>query len=115
MNWYYVSLAVGICLGAVGQLSLKEGVLRSPSLAGNISVLFNPYVLGGLVAYFIAALFYIHALKQIPVSVAFPTVSISYVLVALAAHYLWGEPFARAQYLALALIGTGVFLLGREA
>ena len=31
------------------------------------------------------------AIKRIPVSIAFPSVALSYVLVAVAAHFLWGE------------------------
>ena len=115
MIWSYVSLAVGILLVVVGQLSLKEGVIRSPSLASGFSVLFNPFVLAALSAYFVAALFYIFAIKQIPLSVAFPSVSLSYVVVAFFAHWIWGEPFARAQFLALVLISGGIFILGHEA
>ena len=115
MIWSYVSLAVGILLVVVGQLSLKEGVLRSPPLTSSFSVLFNPFVLSAMTAYFVAALFYMYAIKQIPLSVAFPSVSLSYVVVAFFAHWIWGEPFARAHFLALALISGGIFILGREA
>ena len=68
-----------------------------------------------MTAYFVAALFYMYAIKQIPLSVAFPSVSVSYVVVAFLAHWIWGEPFARVQLLALALISGGIYLLGREA
>ena len=37
------------------------------------------------------------------------------VVVALFAHWIWGEAFGRTQILALVLIGAGVYLLGREA
>jgi undecaprenyl phosphate-alpha-L-ara4N flippase subunit ArnE len=114
MIWPYVSLAVGIALAAGGQISLKEGVLRSPSLGVNISVLFNPFVLAGLLAYLAGALFYIHAIKQIPLSVAFPAVSVSYIVVAIFAHWIWGEPFGAAHFIALALIGAGVYILSRQ-
>ena len=113
--WSYGSLSIAIALGVVGQMVLKAGVLRSPSLPFSVPLLVNPLVLAGLAAYFIAALFYINAIRQIPLSVAFPSVSIGYVVVALLAHWVWGEAFGRTQILALVLIGTGVFLLGREA
>jgi len=113
--WYYVSLSIAIALGVVGQIVLKVGVIRSPSLAFSVPLLLNPIVLAGLAAYFFAALFYINAIRQIPLSVAFPSVSIGYVVVALLAHWIWGEAFGRTQILALVLIGTGVYILGREA
>ena len=114
MIWSYVSLGVGIALVAVGQLSLKEGVLRSPSIGVSISVLFNPFVLSAMSAYLVGALFYIHAIKQIPLSVAFPAVSVSYFVVALLAHWIWDEPFGAAHFVALALIGGGVYILSRQ-
>ena len=99
----------------VGQLSIKEGVVRSPSLASSVYVLLNPFGLAALASYFVAALFYIYAIKQIPLSVAFPSVSISYIVVAFFAHWVWGESFGRTQILALALISVGVYIMGREA
>jgi len=99
----------------VGQLSLKEGVTRSPALTFSFSVLFNPFILAALTAYFIGALFYIYAIKYIPLSVAFPSISLSYVVVAFLAHWIWGESFGRTQILALALICCGTSMLGREA
>ena len=115
MIWSYASLSIGIALGVVGQISLKAGVLRSTSLAFGLPLLVNPFVLAGLAAYFLAALFYINAIRQVPISVAFPSVSISYVVVSLLAHWIWGEAFGRTQILALVLIGFGLYILGREA
>lgn len=114
MFWSYVSLGIGIVIVVAGQLSLKEGVSRSPSLSSSISVMFNPFVLAALASYLIGALFYIQAIKQIPLSVAFPSVSISYVVVAIFAHWFWGESLGRSQFIALALIGAGIYILGRE-
>ena len=113
--WSYASLAIAVALGVVGQISLKAGVLRLPSLAFSVPLLFNPLLLAGLLAYFFAALFYIYAIRQVPLSVAFPSVSISYVVVAFFAHWIWGESFGRTQILAMALISAGVYILGREA
>jgi len=75
--------------------------------------LFQPFVILGLGCYFASAMFYIFALKKIPVSIAFPCVSISYVVVALIAHFLWNEPFGPQHMIALVFILTGVFLLVR--
>jgi drug/metabolite transporter (DMT)-like permease len=99
----------------VGQLGLKEGVIRSPSLAFSVPLLLNPFVLAGLAAYFLAALFYINAIRQVPLSIAFPSVSVSYVVVSLFAHWIWGEAFGRSQIFALVLISAGIYILGREA
>jgi small multidrug resistance pump len=108
LTWSYVSLALAVAIGAVAQISLKEGATRSGPLQ---AMIIEPYVVGGLVAYGFAALFYIIAIRHIPLSVAFPSVSSSYIVVAIMAHLIWGEPFGRAQIAALVLIGSGIYLL----
>jgi drug/metabolite transporter (DMT)-like permease len=103
------SLLFSVAIGTGAQLLLKAGALR-PVLSGVIP---NAYVVGGLFAYAVSAVFYIYALRALPLSVAFPTVSLSYVAVAYLAHVIWGEPWGAMQMIALAMIGLGVFLLYR--
>jgi len=107
---YIVSLGIAIFLGIIGQLFLKTGMMRNEQA---YLFLFQPYVMCGLFFYFIAAIFYTYSLKQIPISVAFPSVSISYVAVMFLSHVLWKEPFGLHQIISLLLICSGVFLLYR--
>ncbi len=106
---YYACLFTAILIGIMGQISIKTGSLQAAHLSG--LPLFQPFVLFGLSCYFISALFYMYSLKEIPVSVAFPCVSLSYVAVALIAHFLWNEPFGAQHMIALTFILLGVFLL----
>ncbi len=108
---YYACLFTAILIGVGGQLALKTGTLPGSNSA--ILPLFQPYIILGLFCYFTSAMFYIVALKKIPVSVAFPCVSMSYVAVALFAHILWNEPFGLQHMIAIVFILTGVFLLVR--
>ena len=85
----YGALAAAILIGVVGQLLLKTGAERTAD--GVLAQFLDPFTLGGLTAYGLGAIFYILAIKRIPVSIAFPSVAISYVLVAIAAHLLWQE------------------------
>lgn len=109
MNPYYFSLFTSILIGVVGQIAIKSGSLNSGQTSG--VGLFQPYIIVGLLCYGCSALFYIYSLKQIPLSVAFPSVSVSYVMVVLIAHFLWNEPLGIQQVMALLLILSGVFLL----
>ena len=105
---YYVSLAVSIVLGIGGQIVLKTGSARTTDV---VAQFLNPWTLLGLVCYGLAAVFYIAAIKKVPVSVAYPTVSLGYAIVALTAHFVWGEPFGLQHVAGLALITGGIALL----
>ena len=78
MMIYYVVLGIGILTGIGGQMLLKAGA-DAPTLVGQ---LLRPSTLLGLALYGSAAFLYIFALRKIPVSVAFPSVSLSYAIVA---------------------------------
>ncbi len=105
----YALLAVAILCGVVGQLLLKQGA-TAPDL---ISQFLKLPTIVGLGFYAVAALLYIIALRKIPVSIAFPSVSLSYVVVALAGHFLWNEPFTWTHVGGLALICGGVLVLSQ--
>jgi small multidrug resistance pump len=108
MAIYYASLAAAILFGIVGQIALKSAAENTATVAAQFT---NPLTILGFSIYVFAALCYIVALKKIPVSLAFPSVSASYAIVAVLAHLLWGEPFGWPQIGGIALIGGGVVLI----
>ena len=108
MAIYYLSLAAAILFGIAGQIALKSGALGSATVAAQF---LNPLTIIGFAIYVLAALFYIVALKKIPVSVAFPSVGASYAIVAVLGHLLWNEPFGWPQIGGLVLIGGGILLI----
>lgn len=109
MTVYYVALAIGILAGIGGQVLLKLGA-DAPDF---VSQVLRPSTLAGLALYGSAAFLYIVALRKIPVSVAFPSVSLSYAIVAVLGHYLFGEPFGMKQIGGIALIVGGVVLINQ--
>ena len=108
MALYYVSLVGAILFGVAGQIALKSGAEASSSIAAQF---LSPLTLLGLAVYGLAAICYVVALKRIAVSVAFPSVAASYVVVAVIAHLLWNEPFGWPQVGGLLLIGAGIVLI----
>lgn len=107
MMWSYAALAGGITGGVVGQMLLKKG-----AGAGDfIAQLFNVATIIGFVFYGASAILYIVALRKIPVSVAFPSVSVSYIVVALLGALLYGEPLGWLKLVAIGMILAGVVLL----
>lgn len=106
---YYVVLGVGILAGIAGQMLLKAGA-DAPTLVAQV---LRPSSLLGLALYGSAAFLYMFALRKIPVSVAFPSVSLSYAIVAVLAYFLFGEPFGIKQAGGIALIMGGVVLINQ--
>jgi len=105
---YYASLATAIVLGVGGQILLKSAADASASVVGQF---LSPRTMVGFAIYIVAAVCYIVALKRIPVSIAFPSVSSSYAILAVLAHLLWNEPLGWPQIAGLVLIGGGVLLV----
>jgi small multidrug resistance pump len=105
---YYAALAAGIVLGVAGQIALRSGAVAAATLTAQF---LHPYTIIGFAIYVLAALFYIVAIKRIPVSLAYPSVAISYVVVGVAAHFLWNEPFGLPQIGGIVLIAGGILLL----
>ena len=110
MTIYYVVLGMGILAGIGGQMLLKAGA-DAPTLVGQI---LRPTTLVGLALYGSAAFMYIFALRKIPVSVAFPSVSLSYAVVAVMGHFLFEEPFGIRQIGGIVLIMGGVMLINQH-
>lgn len=109
MIWpYYLALVAGVLVGVVGQILLKTGAQRAGDMAAQF---LDPYTIVGFAVYALAAILYIISLKRIPLSVAFPSVSLSYIVVAVAAHFLWQEPLGLPQFGGIALISGGILLL----
>jgi drug/metabolite transporter (DMT)-like permease len=106
---FYAALAGGIIAGVVGQVLLKAGAGE----ASFVRQMLAPHTIVGLFFYAVAALLYIVALRRLPVSVAFPSVSLSYVVVAVAGHLLWHEPLGLYQIAGLVLIVGGVVLINQ--
>jgi multidrug transporter EmrE-like cation transporter len=114
----------GVLLNAIAQLFLKQasGALATlPAFQPNLAIL-GQYVLTlaqsgalwlGLLCYGVSVLLWIAALTKVPVSVAYPMVSIGYVVNALGAWYFLGESLSLQKIAALLIILAGVALLAR--
>lgn len=105
---YYLALAAAIAGGIGGQLLLKAGSVGVESTAAQF---LRAPTLVGLGFYAVSAVLYVIALRRIPVSLAFPSVSISYAVIALLGYLIWAEPIGWQQVAGIALICTGVILL----
>jgi multidrug transporter EmrE-like cation transporter len=106
----YLWLGLAILLGVAGQLVLKAGAENSGE---GLAQFLSPWIICGFGVYFLSALTYIVAIKKIPVSLAYPSVSISYGILAVLAHLLWREPLTWQHWAGIALISSGIFVMFR--
>jgi small multidrug resistance pump len=105
MTWPMLFGAIAISM--VGQTLLKAGAQADTFL----HQLLDWWTLIGLGLYGLSAMFYMVALRRIPMSVALPSTATSYVVAALIGHFAFGEPLGYIRIAAIALISGGVVLL----
>ena len=72
------------------------------------------FVLGGA-CYVVSLLVWILGLSRVPVSVAYPLLSIGYIVNAIAAHFLFGEGVNAVRWAGIGFIVVGVWLVARSA
>jgi multidrug transporter EmrE-like cation transporter len=111
----------GVILNALAQTLLKLGANRlGPDPFSNTSwwdiclrVLGQwPYLLG-FACYGVSLVVWIVALTRVPVTIAYPMLSIGYILNALIARFWLGESLNLAGWAGMALICIGVTLIAR--
>ncbi|AEV27247.1 MULTISPECIES: SMR family transporter [Azospira] len=124
MNAISFSLILaGVILNAAGQLLLKAGTNAvghfdfhlDNVLPIGLKLAFNPFILSGMVAYGVSLVVWIMALSRVPVSIAYPMLSIGYVINAFIAWHWFGEALSAQKLLGIGCIVLGVYVITRSA
>ncbi|MEP7084074.1 MAG: SMR family transporter [Betaproteobacteria bacterium] len=122
MTWFSFGLILsGVLLNAAAQLFLKAGTNTLGVVSFSSADWFdqalrigtNPHIIGGMFCYAFSLVVWIMALSRVPVSVAYPMLSIGYVVSAVAAYYLFGESLSVSRWLGIGFIIVGVYLVSR--
>jgi multidrug transporter EmrE-like cation transporter len=74
----------------------------------------EPHILGGIACYVVSLVLWILALSRVEVSVAYPMLSIGYVVNAVAAYYLFGEAVTATRLVGIGVIVLGVYIVARS-
>ncbi|CAB1369226.1 SMR family transporter [Denitratisoma oestradiolicum] len=118
----FTLILTGVLLNAAAQLLLKAGT----NVVGHfdfhldnlipigMKIAFQPYIMGGMVCYAVSLVVWIMALSRVPVSIAYPMLSIGYVINALVAHYWFGEALVMQKMLGIGFIIIGVVLVAKS-
>ena len=114
-------ILAGVLLNAVAQIMLKLGGHRlgPEPFAGSVidiglRVLSQWPYLVGFACYGVSLVIWIVALTRVPVTIAYPMLSIGYIVNALLARYWLGETFSAGGWWGIALICVGVTLVARS-
>lgn len=118
----FVLVLTGVLLNAAAQLLLKAGTNAVGHFEFHVDNVLpvgwklatQPHILGGMACYAVSLVVWIMALSRVPVSIAYPMLSIGYVINAFIAWQWFGEALAAQKLLGIGFIVVGVVLVARS-
>ncbi|MBD3244464.1 MAG: EamA family transporter [Candidatus Moranbacteria bacterium] len=114
MLFYYFLIILNSFLMAGGQMFFKKSALVFDG-AQNLSIiekyLYNPWFFMALFMFGISTLSWVKILTKINISVAYPLLSLSYILTAIGAFYFFDERLKPINILGILVIMLGISLI----
>lgn len=111
-NFYLLLLTV--MLSVIGQFLMKIGVSNSNLTISFFSILktiFSPFVFFGLISYALSVISWIFVLQKLPLSTAYPFLSLGYIIVVLISSIFLKETLTLNKIFGSILIMLGIFTL----
>jgi len=105
----YLLIVLASLLSCGGQLCQKQATWR-PGRRHLLCWLALSVLLLGC-----AMLLWLLVLQRIPVSVAYPMLSLNFIFITFAARFIWHEPVSLHHWLGVVLIIAGISILGGAA
>lgn len=115
----FILVLVGVLLNAAAQLCIKQGM----NVIGNITLdagavlamipraAVNPYILAGLACYVISVLVWMVVLSKVEVSLAYPFLSIGYIVTAFVGYFFMGETLGLYKIMGILTICAGIGIM----
>ena len=118
----FLFIITGVLLNAIAQLSLKASVSEMGAISVSMStawpvalrLMSEPWLWVGLMCYGVSVIVWILALSRVDVTIAYPMLSIGYIVNALAAWAMLGEVLGPGRILGIGIITVGVIVLARS-
>ena len=118
----FATIMIGVLLNAAAQLLLKAGVRATGRIEISGGSLWNaaqtlalePHIVGGISCYVLSVVVWIVALSRVEVSIAYPMLSIGYIVTAVAAWIWLGEALSATRIAGIVVIIAGVYLVARS-
>ena len=122
MNLISFSLIfTGVMLNAAAQILMKAGTnaighfefSAENILPIGLKLATEWHIIAALFCYALSVVVWILALSRVPVSIAFPLLSMAYIVTAVAAWYLLGEALSLTKFVGIGVIILGVIIISR--
>ncbi len=118
----FACILLGVLLNASAQLLLKAGVnavgpfdfVRTNIVPVGLKLMTQIPIMAGLVCYVASLIVWIMGLSRIDVSIAYPMLSLGYVVNALLAAFFFGEALTLQRLAGILIILLGVYVLARS-
>lgn len=114
-------LLVSVCFAVAGQLALKAamtevGRIGSAQVASAADTIARaakePRLWTGLALFGISAAFWLVVLSRVPLSVAYPFVGLSYVIIVLLSRFVLHEHVPVMRWLGVCVVAAGIAIIG---
>lgn len=117
----FILIVVGVLFNVAAQLLIKAGTnavgyfefSRENVLPIGWKLATEPHILGAMGCYAFGVVIWILALSRVQVSIAYPLLSLGYVVNAVAAWWLFNEAFNPAKVIGMGVIILGVIIISR--
>lgn len=111
----------GVMLNAAAQILMKAGTNAvghfdfsvENILPIGLKLATEWHIIVALFCYVVSVIVWILALSRVPVSIAFPLLSMAYIVTAVAAWYLLGEALSATKLIGIGVIIFGVIIISR--
>lgn len=115
-------ILTGVALNAAAQILLKQGMVQvgefglawSSLLQIGPRVAMNPFVLAGLSSYVVSVGAWLVVLSRVDVSIAYPMVSLGYIITVILGKFLFNEAVTMQRLLGVLIICLGVLIVARS-
>ena len=122
MSWISFGLIfVGVMLNVAAQLMIKAGTnsigyfefSRNNILPIGVRLATEPHIIGAIACYALSVVIWTLALSRVQVSIAYPLLSMGYVVNAVAAWWFFNESINPAKVAGISVIILGVVIVSR--
>lgn len=111
----YIIAFISIVLGSVGQFLLKLGSahvkLDRGLVTAVLSLIFNINIIISLICFSSSMIIWVLVLKRMELSIAYPMVSLGYIITIVLAFLFLNEPLRLTKFLGTLLIIFGVIVI----